>query len=363
MLKFLLKPSLIAFLYCLFTINSVNAVEVSKLDEANVPVSSRAVAERDKALKSALEQVIIKNTGTARSLDNSLIQSQLSNPDTLLSQYGYIEQNGQLLLTASFEHRRIVALLRQAQLPVWGTQRPLTLFWVAMPGDGDTMILGDSSALAERKIFSDFSYARGIPVLLPILDLDELMGINPNDIKGMFADIVASVSGRYQADFLALVAIDAAGNQVRYRLNLYTKATIDSLTPPLFSYNGIAENSTQAITAMMAALGEYYFTKYAIADTGTQLGASVTFVNIQKMAQLVEVEKYLKQLSAIKNATLTHIQGNTVTLSLDLFGSETDLQRLLSLEPRISVVAPVSAGEFSPVSNQTGKPVYEWRLH
>ena len=54
MLKFLLKPSLIAFLYCLFTINSVNAVEVSKLDEANVPVSSRAVAERDKALKSAL---------------------------------------------------------------------------------------------------------------------------------------------------------------------------------------------------------------------------------------------------------------------------------------------------------------------
>lgn len=363
MLKFLLKPSLIVFLYCLFTINSVNAVEVSKLDEANVPVSSRAVAERDKALKSALEQVIIKNTGTARSLDNSLIQSQLSNPDTLLSQYGYIEQNGQLLLTASFEHRRIVALLRQAQLPVWGTQRPLTLFWVAMPGDGDTMILGDSSALAERKIFSDFSYARGIPVLLPILDLDELMGINPNDIKGMFADIVASVSGRYQADFLALVAIDAAGNQVRYRLNLYTKATIDSLTPPLFSYNGTAENSAQAITAMMAALGEYYFTKYAIADTGTQLGASVTFVNIQKMAQLVEVEKYLKQLSAIKNATLTHIQGNTVTFSLDLFGSETDLQRLLSLEPRISVVAPVSAGEFSPVSNQTGKPVYEWRLH
>ncbi|MGL5028478.1 MAG: DUF2066 domain-containing protein, partial [Shewanella oncorhynchi] len=170
-------------------------------------------------------------------------------------------------------------------------------------------------------------------------------------------------SGRYQADFLALVAIDAAGNQVRYRLNLYTKATIDSLTPPLFSYNGTAENSAQAITAMMAALGEYYFTKYAIADTGTQLGASVTFVNIQKMAQLVEVEKYLKQLSAIKNATLTHIQGNTVTFSLDLFGSETDLQRLLNLEPRISVVAPVSAGEFSPVSNQTGKPVYEWRLH
>lgn len=351
-----------AFLYCLFTINSVNAVEVRKLDEANVPVSSRAVAERDKALKNALEQVIIKNTGSARSLDNSVIQSQLNHPDALLSQYGYVEQNGQLLLTASFEHRRIVALLRQAQLPVWGTQRPLTLFWVAMPSEGDTIILSDSATLAERKQFSDFSDARGIPVLLPILDLDELMGINPNDIKGMFADIVASVSGRYQADFLALVAIDTAANQVKYRLNLYTKATIDSLTPPLFSFNGTAENSTQAVQAMMAALGEYYFTKYAIADTGTQLGASVTFVNIQKMAQLVEVEKYLKQLSAIKNATLTHIQGQTATFSLDLFGSETDLERLLSLEPRISVVAPVSAGEFSPVASPAGKPVYEWRL-
>ncbi|CAD6365406.1 hypothetical protein SHEWT2_00582 [Shewanella hafniensis] len=362
MLKFLLKPSLIAFLYCLFTVNGLYAVEVSKLDEADVPVSSRAVPERNKALRTALEQVILKNTGTARSLENSVIQSQLANPDGLLSQYGYVEQNGQLLLRANFEHRRVVALLRQAQLPVWGTQRPLTLFWVAMPAEGDTILLSDSSPLPERQVFTTFSYARGIPVLLPILDLDELMGINPNDVKGMFADIVATVSGRYQADFLALVAIDAVGNQARYRLNLYTKATIDSLTPPLFSFNGTAENTSQAITAMMAALGDYYFSKYAIADTGTRVGTSVTFVNIEKMAQLVEIEKYLKQLSAIKNATLTRIQGNKATFSLDLFGSETDLERLLSLEPRISVVTPAMSGEFSPMQHESSKPVYQWRL-
>uniref|UniRef100_Q0HW60 DUF2066 domain-containing protein n=1 Tax=Shewanella sp. (strain MR-7) TaxID=60481 RepID=Q0HW60_SHESR len=358
MLKFLLKPSLLAFLYCLFTVNSLQAVEVSKLDEADVPVTSRSVPERNKALKAALEKVIIKNTGTARSLDNGVIQLQLANPDALLSQYGYVEQNGQLLLKANFEHRRIITLLRQAQLPVWGIQRPLTLFWVAMPSEGDTILLGDSSTLDERQAFNTFSDERGIPVLLPILDLDELMGINPNDVKGMFADIVSSVSGRYQADFLALVAIEPAGNQVRYRLNLYTKATIDSLTP-LFSFNGTAENSAQAITAMMAALGDYYFTKYAIADSGEQVGASVTFVNIDKMAQLVEVEKYLKQLSAVKNATLSRIQGNTATFSLDLFGSQTDFERLLSLEPRISVVAP---GEFSAGASPAGKTVYQWRL-
>ena len=359
MLKFLLKPSLLAFLYCLFTVNSLQAVEVSKLDEADVPVTSRSVPERNKALKAALEKVIIKNTGTARSLDNGVTQSQLANPDALLSQYGYVEQNGQLLLKANFEHRRIITLLRQAQLPVWGIQRPLTLFWVAMPSEGDTILLADSSTLAERQAFNTFSDERGIPVLLPILDLDELMGINPNDVKGMFADIVSSVSGRYQADFLALVAIEPAGNQVRYRLNLYTKATIDSLTPPLFSFNGTAENSAQAITTMMAALGDYYFTKYAIADSGEQVGASVTFVNIDKMAQLVEVEKYLKQLSAVKNATLSRIQGNTATFSLDLFGSQTDFERLLSLEPRISVVAP---GEFSAGASPAGKTVYQWRL-
>ncbi|MGL4749979.1 MAG: DUF2066 domain-containing protein, partial [Shewanella sp.] len=275
------------------------------------------------------------------------------------SQFGYVEQNGQLLLKANFEHRRIVSLLRQAQLPVWGTQRPLTLFWVAMPSEGDTILLSDSSTLAERKAFSTFSDERGIPVLLPILDLDELMGINPNDVKGMFADIVASVSGRYQADFLALMAIDPEGSRVRYRLNLYSKTTIDSLTPPLFTFNGSAENSAQAITAMMAALGDYYFTKYAIADSGEQVGASVTFVNIDKMAQVVEVEKYLKQLSAVKNATLSRIQGNTVTFTLDLFGSQTDFERLLSLEPRISVVAP---GEFSASASPAGKTVYQWRL-
>ena len=57
MLKFLLKPSLVAFLYCLFTVNSLQAVEVSKLDEADVPVSSRAVPERNQALKKALDRI------------------------------------------------------------------------------------------------------------------------------------------------------------------------------------------------------------------------------------------------------------------------------------------------------------------
>ncbi|MCH1931834.1 DUF2066 domain-containing protein [Shewanella sp. A25] len=359
MLKFLLKPSLLAFLFCLFTINSLQAVEVTKLDEADVPVSSRDNGERNQALKKTLEKVIIKNTGSAQSLQNGVIQSQLANPDALLSQYGYVEQNGQLSLKASFEYRRIIALLRQAQLPVWGVQRPLTLFWVALPVDGETALLADSATSDERRAFSSFSDDRGIPVLLPMLDLDELMGINPNDVKGMYADIVSSVSGRYQADFLALVSIEGNPGQFSYRLNLYTKATIDSGTQPLFTYNGMASTTTQAITDMMSALGDFYFAKYAIADTGAQVGSSVTFVNIDKMSQLVEIEKYLKQLSAVKNVTLSRMQGNTVTYSLELFGSETDFQRLLSLEPRISVVAQ---GEFSPIASPASKPVFEWRL-
>ncbi|QYJ80572.1 DUF2066 domain-containing protein [Shewanella acanthi] len=359
MLKFLLKPSLLAFFFCLFTINSLHAVEVSKLDEADVPVSSRDNGERSQALRKTLEKVIIKNTGSAQSLQNGVIQSQLANPDALLSQYGYFEQNGQLSLKASFEHRRIIALLRQAQLPVWGVQRPLTLFWVALPIDGETALLADSATSDERRAFSSFSDDRGIPVLLPMLDLDELMGINPNDVKGMYADIVSSVSGRYQADFLALVSIEGNPGQFSYRLNLYTKATIDSGTQPLFTYNGMASTTSQAVTDMMSALGDFYFTKYAIADTGAQVGSSVTFVNIDKMSQLVEIEKYLKQLSAVKNVTLSRMQGNKVTYSLELFGSETDFQRLLSLEPRISVVAQ---GEFSPSASPASKPVFEWRL-
>ncbi len=358
MLKFLSKPSLFAFFYCLFTVNSLQAVEVSKLDEADVPVSSRAVPERNQALQTALGKVIIKNTGSARSLDSGAAKDLLANPEPLLSQYGYVEQNGQLTLKASFEHSRVIALLRQAQLPVWGVQRPLTLFWVAMPGDGDSVLLSDSATSAERRAFSAFSDERGIPVLLPILDLDELMGINPNDVKGMFVDIVSSVSGRYQADFLALVAIEPAGSQLRYRLNLYSKAATDLQTAPLFTYNGSAASSAEAITAMMSALGDYYFNKFAMADTGERVGSSVTFVNINQMAQLVEIEKYLKQLGAVKNVTLSRVQGNSATFSLDLLGSESDFERLLSLEPRISVVS----GEFSSGAGNTGKASYQWRL-
>lgn len=364
MLKSLLKPSLMMFLCCLFTTSSVNAVEVSKLDEADVPVASRGNADRSQAMKAALEKVIVKNSGTMSVLSNGLIRSQLSHPDALLSQYGYLESDGQLQLRASFEHKRVIALLRQAQLPVWGTQRPVTLFWLALPSEAETVILSDSAVSAERKAFSNFSNDRGIPLLLPILDLDEQMGVNPNDVKGMFADVMSSVSGRYQADFMALGAIEPDGSQFKYRLNLYTKATIDSLTPPLFTYNGSAETSDKAVNGMLAALGEYYFTKYAIADTGAAVGATVTFMNINQMSQLVEIEKYLQQLSAVKTVKLSQIKGQTVTFGLDLFSSESDLQRLLSLEPKISIIDSFSPTEFTPshgIASPTAKPMYQWR--
>ncbi|NMH67066.1 DUF2066 domain-containing protein [Shewanella sp. SHSM-M6] len=370
MLKILSKATLFLCVYSLLSIGNVMAIEVSQLADAEVAVASRDAGERHQGLKTALQQVILKNAGDEAVLDNELIRAQLKSPEALLSQYGYVERDAKLWLQASYDRSRIIALLRQANLPVWGSQRPLTLVWLAMENQEERLVLGDASALAERQQFSQFSAERGVPLLFPLMDLDDVMRVGVADVRGMFTEVVASASARYQADFFAIAALEPVAGSIKYQLSLFPKGSAGVGTQPAFYHQGETADSAAAINEMMSALSRYFVAQYAIADSGEKQQSSVTFTGINQMKQLVEIEKYLQQLSVVNTTKLSRVQGDTVTFKLELFGSEADLQRLLSLEPKISVTQDAAQhnppAQFSADAAQvsSGAPLllYRWRL-
>jgi len=335
MLNLFVKPVVFLSLFCATTL--VQAVEVKQLDEATVAVGSRSSAEKSKGLKKALEDVILKNSGSRSALESPEIQAKLANADALVSQFGYLDTEEGLKLKANFDHRKIVDMLRQAGLPVWGKQRPLTLFWLSTDINNERVILSDDSSAEERKAFADASMERGVPLMFPLMDLDDLMRINVNDVRGLFADTVATASARYQADFFAMGALEANGSEFNYQLVLYPKTDISqSFGQPLLNRQGQAASKDEAVAEMMLSLSDYFVSRYAIADSGDGLLSKVRFTGISQMKQLVEIEAFLNQLSAVREASLSNLQGDSATFKVQLFGSEDDLKNLLRLEPRLS---------------------------
>ena len=352
MLKNLLKlvPA-VAILSSLFVV-SVQAAQVTQLDEAYVPVASRSVDDKNQGLKTALASVIVKNAGTESALSNAMVAEQLQSPSAWLSQFGYLEQDGQLMLKANFDQSRVINLLRQAHLPVWGSQRPLTLMWFAFETEGERAILSDYSTAPVRQHFTQAGTQRGLPMLFPVMDLDELTQVNVSDVRGMFVNNIAASSTRYQADFFAVASVEEASGSFKFQLSLFpAQGGPEALVQPLYATQGEADSMADVSTKMVAALSEYYVTRYAVANSGSQFDTKITFVNTHSLKQLVDIENYLKGLSAVKSAYVSQIQGDTAVFSLGLFGSEADFQRLLTLEPRISILSSTGKGSDSGTVN------------
>lgn len=336
---------------------SASAVEVTQLDESLVTVDNRSTAQRNIGIKKAFDNVVLKNSGLQSALNNPLVMAKHKNPNALMTQYGYQEKEGQLYLKVNFDNRQIVNLLRQANLPVWGKQRPLTLVWLVSDNDnGQRQIISDESDIAIKQDFSRQASNRGMPFIFPLMDLDDSMRVSVTDVRGMFVDNVAGVSSRYQADFFIMASIENSGTGVEYSLSLYSKTSNAASTAPLLSINSDANNVNLAISAMMAKVSGYYVDQYAIVDSGDKLTAKVTFSGISNMKQMVALEKYIGQLRAIKSSQVMEMKGDSVTYDFALFSTQADLFRVMDLEPRLTPLSKSAEPAMtSMASTQSGR--------
>ncbi|MGS0730205.1 DUF2066 domain-containing protein, partial [Shewanella sp. 0m-11] len=194
----------------------------------------------------------------------------------------------------------------------------LTLVWLVINEHGEREIISDASSNVSRQVFDRESATRGAPVLFPLMDLDDSMKVGVNDIRGNFSDNVADASLRYQSNYFIMAAIEPQGSTYRYQMSLYPreKAPQSLQLTAVINKSGEAATIDEAVAAMVAATSEYYVGQYAIADSGEQKTTKISFADISDMKQLVAIERYLDQLSAIKSASISRIEGQTIEFNL-----------------------------------------------
>ncbi|MBL4899201.1 MAG: DUF2066 domain-containing protein [Colwellia sp.] len=387
----------------LLPLKTIEAVEVKDLYQASVTINSRNSTDRAIALKEALAAVMVKIGGNKSVLDNKIIKKSLHDYQLYLNQYRYqlktiriveptLENQTlteQLFLLASFNEDKINQLFQQANLALWGRLRPQVLLWLVDEDGLIRTIMSNSTESNLPFIVNDFSTQRGLPIMMPLMDLTDASQITLSDIWGRFEQPVRKASSRYFAEAIVVMRISNSSllafepkknidNEPNNCGLLCTQTTSNEQSYILdwsflgwslednqkrFSQQYLGNEREKLLQQGLADITELIYQHYALSTTNNN-DFIIEVANIDSLATYVDVFDFLTNLSAVKSVTLLHAEGASRRFNLQLLGSANALVASLKLNKQLKqFIDPLARFNETPFYDETDKiavPIFNW---
>lgn len=379
------------------------AVEVKDLYQANIALNSRNSADRAIALKKALSSVMVKVGGNKSVLENSIIKKALNNYRLYLNQYRYqlranhtinptIEDKQStevLFLSASFNENKINQLFQQADLAIWGSLRPKILLWLVNEDGFTRTIISNSTQSNLPFIVNDFSAQRGLPIMMPLMDLTDARDVTLSDIWGRFDEPIKEASRRYLAEDIVVMRIsnssllayqpeslvdDEKQNCGVLCTQANTKESAYILDWSLLGWNLEGEqeiisqqyqgdDKNKLLQQGLAQLTDLIYEHYALSTTSNN-DFVIEVANIKSLATYVEVFDFLTNLSSVKAVTLLRVDGASRRFQLQLLGSSeafiSSLKLNKQLEEFIDPLAHFNENHLDKEVDEIAVPIFHW---
>ncbi len=303
------------------------AAEIRGLFEARVPVANQGGPERISAFVAALEQVLVKVSGTGSINQNGSLSP--SGAARYVQQYRYqsVESDGeqQLELWVRFDEAGIKELLHEWGQPVWGTARPITLIWLAIEQDGQRMLVGANDAGLAREVLRKAGERRGLPVRLPLLDLSDQQKVVPADIWGDFHQPIIEVSERYapQAILVGRMFPDR-GDRWQVRWSLYSG-------PQTFRWDKDGTDVEALIASGIDGAADWLsrsFTQMQAGDAGSVI---LNVTGVESVAGYHRVLDYLKGIEGIAAVNLLRVDAQMASFELQANAGAEGIAKVLEL--------------------------------
>ena len=191
---------------------------VEWLYDVEVPAKSQGQDDQRKAARAALREMLTRMTGLGDVPRSEPIARALNSPELYYGQYRFIQarDGGEQRLQVSFEPKAILDLVARAALPIWSADRPRVLAWLAVREQGRVRVLDSNSDHPLAAGLRQRSRQRGVPLQLPLLDLEDRALISAPAVWDGFAYSLHSASRRYGAE-VVLVGRAAATDNGEWR--------------------------------------------------------------------------------------------------------------------------------------------------
>lgn len=175
------------------------AEPLQRLYQVREPVTGQQAAEREQALQRAFDTLLLRLTGSAQTLEQAEVAALRKDPQQLVSKYAYEDDR----LVVEFDPATTQRQLRQAGVALWGADRPSVLtWWLDETPEGAQLAADGQDGV---RALHEAAQHRGLPLLLPIADLDEQLLATPETFASNVLQRLREPAERYDADVLLAV--------------------------------------------------------------------------------------------------------------------------------------------------------------
>ncbi|MFT6208153.1 MAG: hypothetical protein ACJA0T_002071 [Colwellia sp.] len=354
MLRYLIV--LVVVLSNFFASMTALAVEVKNLYNAKVIVNSQTDSERKFALQQAMSAVVLKVGGQQALLSNSTIKSGLRNVSGYVVKYRYQRNAEQTELLVTFDESKINQLFEYANAPIWGSLRPQILLWLVEENGLRRTTISNAS---HSSFFNNatpqvsynlpnsveqFSALRGLPILMPLMDLTDVNTISTFDVWGRFAKQVQMASLRYNPESIIIIRLSNSSllpqhesdeqvddcflcqkERQQYALDWSFIADAqgynrDTITGQIFGEISYGDDPDQLLKTALSLISDIIYQKYAL-NSDIDNNYIIDVANISSLKSFIELERFLEQLSSVKSVKLLSASGGNRRFELVLKSS------------------------------------------
>ena len=189
-LRKLLAPILMIF------IGQIDARE-QKLFVVDVRVEDQTASVERTATRTSLLEVISRLTGLESVPRTTEIKKALDQAESFVSEYMYTEvlnyenetsaaSKSLSVLRIVFEPAQIESLLRLAKLPRWPSLRDTCIVWALLENNGRRESIASGETFGFAELLASNGLARGLPLIFPIMDLEDQLTVDDGLIWGRF---------------------------------------------------------------------------------------------------------------------------------------------------------------------------------
>lgn len=314
----------------------VSALQVGGLYSHSVLVANESESERSRAFSESLSAVIVKLTGKPEALALAGVVRAIASAADYVEgvSYGDSGSEGQRQLTVDFSPTLVDALLDRQGVPVWNSNRPSVLVWMAIQEEsGGRRLFDPELDAALFSMMRSFAESRGLPLIFPVLDFEDRRELSSDQLWDLEVASIEAASERYSPDSILAgrLLITPSGElvglwQFQFRDEV---RLINGLDRELASY---LESPLREVTSQFV---ETFATSQSML---LRQELTLRVDGIRDLADYAALNAYLLQLGAVDALALNALDADRLELNLRVAGGEQWLRDLIALDRNLRAI-------------------------
>jgi len=246
----------------------------------------------------------------------------------------------QRFIEVNFADSLIDELLASANIPVWDSNSPSVLVWMALQNaEGERTMLTAESNPQIVSYIQDFAAQRALPIIFPVLDFEDRRNLSEDAVWSLEEEAIITASERYGADSI-----------LTGRLHFTASGELVGLWQFIFQdeaeiFDGFDEDLNAYLHTPLDRITNQLASYFAIVpEASNQQFVRLRVEGISDLSAYSSLLSYVSGLGLVESVSTAALDGERLELELGLVGDSGQLFELIALDRDLLPIQSSQAG-------------------